>query len=365
MAVSVEKNMSPGRRLSVLFPISLDRWRTPISTLLREIALNSPQFDFYSFSNPDTDEDREKSGELWAYDHIHAISTKDVLKRTFDIVHIASVTKKNLLGVKLARWRSFGRTKFIYTANLQMFPETNRYDLFQDAVRQAHDVVSVSKAVHTSVTKVVPSRKEKVIPNGFDAEFFDPNLDLTAELPAGVEPDQPFILWVGVVEDRKRPDILLAAAKRLPEVPFLVAGPAGEEQREDWMGQIEAAPNIHYLGAIDRPRLRGLLSKATALLFPSNYEGLALSLIEAQGMGVPAVVQPVSSMPEIINSLAMGRFAKEDDIDEWVKHLKYYLELSGENKAAMQKELREHALANYQWSQVAAQYRDIYQALTK
>ncbi|NNM29128.1 MAG: hypothetical protein HKO57_06375, partial [Akkermansiaceae bacterium] len=50
--------------MKILLPISLDRWRSPIASLLREVAQRCTEHEFYSFSSPGTDEDREKAEVL-------------------------------------------------------------------------------------------------------------------------------------------------------------------------------------------------------------------------------------------------------------------------------------------------------------
>ena len=278
----------------------------------------------------------------------------------FDVVHIASVTRKNLAAVRLAKMRSFGACQFLYTANLQMSPGVNHYDLFRRAVKSADQVISVSKAVESSVASIHLPKAGLTIPNGFDPDFFDPAAAASAsENVSGGR----YVLWVGVIEDRKRPDLLIDIASSLPDIKFKVAGSPGREQKEDWVGRLKACPNIEYLGSVDRSHLRALLGKAAVFLFTSDFEGLPLSLIEAIGMGVPAVVQDRSSMPEVVSKDSLGFLCDANDLESWRAALKKCLQDDQLNRRRQSGLAREHAIEHYSWSSVARKYQEVYHSL--
>ncbi|MGZ4152060.1 MAG: glycosyltransferase, partial [Actinomycetota bacterium] len=48
-----------------------------------------------------------------------------------------------------------------------------------------------------------------------------------------------------------------------------------------------------------------LLGGATALVFPSRYEGFGLPVLEAMAVGTPVVTSSVSSLPEIADGAAV------------------------------------------------------------
>jgi glycosyltransferase involved in cell wall biosynthesis len=57
-----------------------------------------------------------------------------------------------------------------------------------------------------------------------------------------------------------------------------------------------------YIQESDKP---ALLSGATALLFPSLYEGFGFPVLEAQACGTAVLTSNTSSMPEVVADSAM------------------------------------------------------------
>ena len=86
----------PGRPLEILLPINIDRFQSPITTLMREVASRLPGHRFYSFSKPGTDEDRELAPAFWGQEHVTRCSPPIVFGKRFDLVWHASVTPSNL-----------------------------------------------------------------------------------------------------------------------------------------------------------------------------------------------------------------------------------------------------------------------------
>jgi alpha-1,3-rhamnosyl/mannosyltransferase len=101
----------------------------------------------------------------------------------------------------------------------------------------------------------------------------------------------PFFLFVGKRSGRRNlPAILEAFARhrRTHSTHRLVfVGPEGGFTLPD--RQAAATAGIMISGHVAEPVLRGLLADAIALLYPSNYEGFGLPVVEAMASGCPVV----------------------------------------------------------------------------
>ncbi|NJN86709.1 MAG: glycosyltransferase family 4 protein [Leptolyngbyaceae cyanobacterium SL_7_1] len=351
--------------MRVLYPINLDRWKFPIATCLRELTVRNPQIDFYSFSSPTSDEDRQLGEHLWSRSHIHKISTIDLLKQSFDIIHHASATPRNLTAATLARTRSLGKCVHIFTAPIQPHTTDDFYKQYVESVRRADVVAAVSHAVANDIHAQLDRKVDAVIPNGVDLQFFSTEAAEPLDCEAlGIR--QPYVLFVGVLTPRKRPDVFMQVASLMPTIDFVMAGGfyTAEEEAQFTKAAQEHA-NLKLLGAQSRTRVRSLMAKATALVFPSELEGLPLTVLEALAMGLPVLAQPKSSLPEAVVEDVTGWLLPVDRPQLWADKLNEILQWSDSQRHDFAQQARGFVTKHYSWDTIAQQYADLYQQVSR
>ncbi len=122
----------------------------------------------------------------------------------------------------------------------------------------------------------------------------------------------PYFLYLGTLQPRKNIAAILKAfanvADRLPH-HLVLAGKQG------WLSDEALAPlatfpahihkRIHLPGFIADADKAALFSHATALLFPSHYEGFGFPVLEAQACGTPVITARNSSLPEVAGNAAL------------------------------------------------------------
>ncbi|MBC7924079.1 MAG: glycosyltransferase family 4 protein [Bryobacteraceae bacterium] len=118
--------------------------------------------------------------------------------------------------------------------------------------------------------------------------------------PRGVlrEPDIPYFLFVGTIEPRKNIPTLIAAWREVrrkhPAVELFLAG----RHRSD-APKIEAEPGLHVAGEVSETHLAALYNGATALVYPSLYEGFGLPVVEAMQCGTPVIASRDPALIEV------------------------------------------------------------------
>lgn len=348
--------------MRVLFPINLDRWKFPVATSLRELTLRNSKIDFYSFSSPTSDEDRRLGQSLlWSQSHIHKIHVADLMLKRFDIIHHASATPRNLLAASLAKARSLGRCVHIFTAPIQPHKDDGYYKEYVKSVYTADVLAAVSHAVADDVQAQFGRKVDAVIPSGVDLEFFSADAAQPVEFDS-LKIRQPYILFVGVLTPRKRPDVFMQIAAQMPDVDFvMVGGGYIPEEEAEYAKAVLAYPNIKRLGYLPRTQVRDLMAAATALVFPSELEGLPLTILEASAVGIPVLAQPKSSMPEAVIEDVTGWLLSVDSIQAWVDQLREVLKWSEAERKQFAIKAREFVNKHYSWDEVAAQYAELYQ----
>ena len=123
-------------------------------------------------------------------------------------------------------------------------------------------------------------------------------------LPAGLEPG--FVLAVGALEPRKRPDLLIEAYGRARErglrAELLFAG------RGEPPASVSGAreQGSRFLGYVDEPTLEALYRAALVLACPSREEGFGFTPLEAAARGTPAVVAALGPFGETLGDAALA-----------------------------------------------------------
>jgi alpha-1,3-rhamnosyl/mannosyltransferase len=73
--------------------------------------------------------------------------------------------------------------------------------------------------------------------------------------------------------------------------------------------------SVRRLGRIPRGDLDWLVRHATALTFPSRFEGFGLPVLEAMGNGCPVIAADATALPEVVGD--GGVLVAPDDLDGW------------------------------------------------
>ncbi len=108
-------------------------------------------------------------------------------------------------------------------------------------------------------------------------------------------PPSGFVLFVGTLEDRKRPETAAAACRQLG-LPIVMVG--GRDARFDLNG-LAIWPGLHLAGRIDDAELAWLYQHGDALIAPSAYEGLDFPVLEALSLGLPVAASDLPVHREI------------------------------------------------------------------
>lgn len=179
----------------------------------------------------------------------------------------------------------------------------------------------------------------------------------------GIADDTPVVLNVGRQDDQKGQEPLVRALAQLtdrhPDVVLLVAGRPGSASPA-----IDRA--IAETGIGDRVRLLGhredvadLLAAADVFAFPSLYEGLGCSLLEAMALEAPIVGSDAPAIAEVLEDGALGEVALRDDVGSLVAALDRLLS-DPERRAELAEAGRARFLERYDLDRVAEATKDLY-----
>jgi glycosyltransferase involved in cell wall biosynthesis len=177
--------------------------------------------------------------------------------------------------------------------------------------------------------------KIKVIPYGFDL--------------AGVQPAQGhkgYALFVGRLSEEKGVEMVIHAAKLLPEITFKIAGTGPDEPRLRAMAH--GCKNVTFEGFAMGDVLHDLYQGAFTVLLPSRvHENAPLTVLEAMGHGKPVIASDVGGVSELVEDRVSGLLVKPLSLHGWTEAISrlyydsdYQQRLSKQARRKVEKDFR-------------------------
>lgn len=208
----------------------------------------------------------------------------------------------------------------VHDLGYRVFPETHtpfqlaylNWSTLHNA-RRSRRVLADSTTTRDDLVRfyhISPEKIDIVYP-GVDpglAPVSDPQV--LAAVQARYTIEGPYMVYLGTIQPRKNLVRLVDAygASGVTE-SLVLAGKAGWLSKPilDAMAQLplEVQARIRITGFVDESDKAALLSGATALLYPSLYEGFGFPVLEAQACSTPVLCANSSSLPEVAGDGAL------------------------------------------------------------
>ena len=119
-----------------------------------------------------------------------------------------------------------------------------------------------------------------------------------------------FFLFVGTLEPRKNLLRVIEAWSSIvvdTDTDLVIAGRSGWKTRplEALLSRISYRERVHRIGFVDDRDLPVLMTAASALVWPTLWEGFGFPPLEAMACGTPVLTSNVSSFPEVYGDAAL------------------------------------------------------------
>ena len=254
------------------------------------------------------------------------------------------------------------------------------------AMEMADCIIAVSHGMKADVLEwfdVSPERI-KVIYNGIDTEEYQPVATQSALQKYGIDPDIPYVLFVGRIT-RQKGIIHLVNAIRYMDPNIQVVLCAGAPDTKEIAAEMEQGVRAiqqhrdHVIWVpemVDKQTIIELYSHAAVFCCPSIYEPFGIINLEAMACVTPIVASAVGGIKEIVVPGETGylvpldqyqespfeakdpeRFAR--DLAEPINRL-----MADENlRHQMGKAGRKRAVDTFSWAAIAREVRSLYQTL--
>jgi alpha-maltose-1-phosphate synthase len=180
-----------------------------------------------------------------------------------------------------------------------------------NGVAQADAVIAVSEETRNDVIRCYPEvdpEKIQVIHNGIDLQQYRKTSTVDALVRFGVNPEQPFVLFVGRVTRQKGIIHLVNAIPQIDpgiQVVLLAGAPDTPEIGREMSECVDAVsadrPGVIWIEEmLPREDVIQFYSNAAVFCCPSVYEPFGIINLEAMACETPVVASAVGGIPEVV-----------------------------------------------------------------
>lgn len=260
--------------------------------------------------------------------------------------------------------------------------------LEKTALEMADAVISVSKETKRDVEKLfdIKSERHHVIYNGIDLDEYQPTDSKSSFKRLGVNPVEPYILFVGRITRQKGIIHLVNAIKHLDpgfQVVLCAGAPDTPEIAAEMKAAVAAAqrvrPGVIWIEEMVSVRTKvELYSHAGVFVCPSIYEPFGIINLEAMACGTAVVASGVGGIKEVVVHGETGYLVSLDQMKESpfepVNPEKFSKDMASrinelmvdpQKRRAMGAAGRKRVEQIFGWGAIARQTADLYESLVQ
>jgi glycosyltransferase involved in cell wall biosynthesis len=199
------------------------------------------------------------------------------------------------------------------------WPRTRARFVYQQSCRRADVVITVSESSRADIVRFygVDPAKIRVIPEGVDEAFvpIDDEARLAARRRSYFPDGRPFVLFVGKMTARRHiPDLVEAFARitrrtKLPHGLVLLGPDTVGHSLPQRFATLGIADRVVHRDFASHEELVEAYNAADVFIYPSDYEGFGIPVLEAIACGTPAITLENSAFPEFAGGIA--HFARD------------------------------------------------------
>jgi glycosyltransferase involved in cell wall biosynthesis len=238
------------------------------------------------------------------------------------------------------------------------------YRALAETSRRATRIIVPSKAVAADVVRYLnyPLERVRIIAEAPRSGLAPAPEAMVADVCRRLHVERPYLLCVGTAEPGKRAVDAVRAIVRMQKpgpAPQLVLagneGPLSKALRRE-AARLGVAGRVRFVGYVGDADLSALYTGATALVFPSLYEGFGLPPLEAMACGAPVIASKAPAMTEVLGQAAI--FVPLRDPEAIAREASHLLTNQSE-RAEWSARGREH-VARFSWTRAADETAALY-----
>ncbi|UFH33332.1 glycosyltransferase family 4 protein [Chryseobacterium sp. C-71] len=174
------------------------------------------------------------------------------------------------------------------------------------AILNASYIICISENTKKDLISIIPQvnkEKIKVLHIGASPDYYAITSDYNlGEINEDLDKlkNKKIVIFVGGRAPYKNFDKAAEAFSLLDDsYHFVIVGPPLTENEENYLSALLLKTNFTVLNGISNNNLNMIYNKAWVLLYPSEYEGFGIPVVEAMNTGLPVIAYNKSSIPEV------------------------------------------------------------------
>lgn len=262
-----------------------------------------------------------------------------------------------------------------YRQHAQLFSRWMRAKarlIYPLSARRATMVSTVSQYSKRDIVRYygVAPEKIRVVPDGVDTRLFRPIGDrrLLADWRARVlGEDTPFILYVGKPTRRRNlPNLIRAFARlkqeqHLPHKLLLIGTALPGASFGSLVAELGLTRDVVMVPYADHDEIALAYNAGDMLVYPSDYEGFGMPVLEAMACGTPVIALDNTAFPEFAGGVAC--LLPDGGVNTLARAIQELLR-DTDRRALMAREGPRRA-AEYDWRVITRHYLDLMAALVE
>lgn len=193
------------------------------------------------------------------------------------------------------------------------------------------------------------------IHNGIDRRFFFPRTKSGPERSS----QSITVLYAGSFQMRKRVELVIQQASRMPNVNFRLVGRGETESACRVLANQLACSNVSFLGLQTQAQLGEEMRRADIFLFPSILEGHPQVLGQAAACGLPAVAMNAYRPDYVVNGQTGFLVESDQELSEKFDLLVHDSQLRRSMGAAAS----QHSM-KFDWDRIAERWAEVFREVT-
>lgn len=228
-------------------------------------------------------------------------------------------------------------------------------------IEKSQVLTTVSESVRSDLTEYgLDEREIMVTPNGVDTAEFDP----TRERARANQ-----LLYTGRLAAVKGLPDLFDAIHQLNESGTscrLVITGKGEYRAvlEEKAANLGIENQIEFVGFVSRDELVSLYETSDAFVFPTYYEGLPTSVLEAMAAGLPIVSTTAPGVRDLLNHEETGLLGAPGDVEALTQNIQRVVD-DDALRSELGNRARQITETRYDWEIVSQTLKPIYEQVAK